>query len=169
AILIFQVIRVFPYVDTEDRRSAVHKRTVLIWRGNYFKGAILVLDQPRPATAETADTSSTKFFFKLIEATERGFDVIGEFAFGLAAGIRSHDLPKEWGIGVSAAVVSPNCANVFRKSIQIADETFYSLFFKVGALHCLVQVITQTLGCFLVVNSLLSRMDVRLQRIICVG
>src|SRR4029077_12695564 len=97
--------------------------------------------QPRPSTAETAYTGSTEFFFKLIEAAERGFDVIGEFAFRFAAGLRSHDLPKERVISMAAAVVPHDCANVFRHSIQIADEVFHGFLLEIGALDRLVEVV----------------------------
>src|SRR5437764_3493745 len=93
-VLIFEVVRVFPHIDTEDGRVAVHQRAVLIWGGDYLKPSIFP-DQPRPSTSETTYTSSAEFFLKFIEAAERGFDVISEFAFRFAAGIRSHDFPKE--------------------------------------------------------------------------
>src|SRR5262249_46006023 len=95
AVLIFQVIRVLPHVDTQDWRVAVHQRAVLIGRRDYFEPATLVLDQPCPSTSETAHTSSTEFFFKLIETAKRGLDVVGKFALGFPTGVRPHDFPKE--------------------------------------------------------------------------
>src|SRR5436190_4968494 len=95
AVLIFQVIGVLPHIDAEDGRVPVHQRAVLIWRGNDFKTSILILDEPCPAAAEAAHTSSSNFLFEIIKAAERGIDIVGEFAFGLAAGVRAHDLPKE--------------------------------------------------------------------------
>src|SRR5215211_1073151 len=44
AVLVLQVIRVLPHIDAKDRSIAVHQRTVLIWRGDYFEAAVLVLD-----------------------------------------------------------------------------------------------------------------------------
>ena len=131
-----------PHVDTEDRRVAVHQRAVLIWGGDDFELAILVLDQPCPSTAETAYTRSTEFFFKLIEAPERGFDVVGKFAFRFAAGIRSDDLPKERVIGMAAAVIPNNCANVFRHGIEVTDKVLYGFLLEIGAVTALFRLST---------------------------
>src|SRR6185503_4106740 len=98
-VLILQVIGVLPHIDPDNRRIAVHQRAVLIWRGNYFEPSTLP-DQPCPSTPEAAHTRGAEFFLKLIEAAESGVDVIREFAFRLAAGIRSHDAPKERVIGM---------------------------------------------------------------------
>src|SRR5450759_1952893 len=42
AVLVFQVIRVFPNVDAEDRFVAVHQWTVLIRRGHDLQFAALI-------------------------------------------------------------------------------------------------------------------------------
>src|SRR6266496_6289351 len=86
AVLVLEIVGVLPDVDTEDRRVAIHQGTVLIWRRNNFELSILVFNQPRPAAAKTAHASSSKFLFEFVKAAERGFDIIGEFAFRFAAG-----------------------------------------------------------------------------------
>src|SRR5207249_11830889 len=69
-VLIVQIISMFPNVDAEDRRVAIHQRAILIWRRNHFEFAALVFDQPRPAAAETSDAGSCKFLLELIEAAK---------------------------------------------------------------------------------------------------
>src|SRR5207249_5524450 len=71
AVLILEIIGMLPHVDAEDRRVAIHQRTVLIWRRNNFELSILVFNQPRPAAAKTAHASSSKFLFEFIKAAER--------------------------------------------------------------------------------------------------
>src|SRR4029434_5323849 len=101
-----------------------------------------------PSSATVCYHGSTEFFLKLIEAAERGFDVIGEFTFRFAASVRPHDLPKERVIGVAAAIVAHDCANVFRNSIDVTDKVLYGFLLEIGALHCLVQVIDISLMMF---------------------
>ena len=105
-----------PNIDAKDWLVAIHERAVLIRRGNDFELSTLVLDEPRPAAAETAHPGGCKFLFEVVEAAEGGFDVIGKLAFRLAACVRTHDLPEEGMVGVSTAVISHHSANIFRNS-----------------------------------------------------
>jgi hypothetical protein len=72
-------------------------------------------------------------------------------------------------IGVAAAVVPHNCANVFRHGVEVTDQVFYSFLLEIGALDGLVQVIDVSLVMFGVMNFHCARIDVRLQRIIRIG
>src|SRR5436190_14049043 len=83
-VLILKIISMLPNIDAEDRRVAVHQRAVLVWRRNDFELSVLILNQPRPATAKTSRTSGSKFLFEIVEVSKRRFDVIGEFAFRFA-------------------------------------------------------------------------------------
>src|SRR5204863_5420558 len=100
-------------------------------RGRYdLKFSIFVLNQPRPTAAEATRSSCSELLLKCVETPERGLDIIGEFAFRFAAGIVAHDLPKEGMIGVSAAIISHRCANIFRDSTQVADQIFDRFLFQ---------------------------------------
>src|SRR6516162_9303732 len=54
-VLILQVIRMLPNIDTHDRSLALHIGTVLVGGADDLKLAIRP-NQPRPAAAEAADT-----------------------------------------------------------------------------------------------------------------
>ena len=59
AILIIQVVGVFPNIETDDGGSrdvgdAFHERGILIWGGGYGEGAVGLLDEPSPARTESS-------------------------------------------------------------------------------------------------------------------
>src|SRR5206468_1095967 len=53
-VLVLEIVGMLPHVDAEDRRVAIHQRTILVWRRNNFELSVLILDEPRPAAAEPA-------------------------------------------------------------------------------------------------------------------
>src|SRR6202030_500085 len=77
AVLVIQVVGVLPNIDAENRCITVHERTVLVRRRDDFELATLVLDQPRPTAAETADARGGQFLLESIEATAGGLDIVG--------------------------------------------------------------------------------------------
>src|SRR5438876_9629376 len=70
SVLVIEIVGVLPGVDAEDRRVAIHQRTVLIWRRNTFELSILVFNQPHPPATKTAHASSSKLLFEFIKAAE---------------------------------------------------------------------------------------------------
>src|SRR6266853_3494302 len=69
-VLVFEIVGVLPHVDAQDRRVAIHQRTILVWRRNNFELSVLILDEPRPAAAEPAHAGGGKFFLEIIKAAE---------------------------------------------------------------------------------------------------
>jgi hypothetical protein len=93
---------VFPDVHAEERLAfatgdgLAHERIVLVRRGDDFQLAV-VGDEPDPAAAETADARRLELRLEIIEAAERGLDVVGELAGGRAAGLGPRIFQKnEW-------------------------------------------------------------------------
>src|ERR1700682_3847462 len=121
-VLVIEIIGMLPNIHAKQRRVAVHKRAVLVRRGNSSQLSTLVLDKPRPAAAEPAGPRCREFFLERVEASEGGFDVATQFTGRLAAGIRAHDFPEEGMIRVSAAVVPHDGTNVFRYRAEIFDQ-----------------------------------------------
>src|ERR1700748_866909 len=80
SILIIEVVGVLPNVHAEDRFGAVHQRTVLVRRRDDFQFAVLTLDQPGPATAESTSAGGGEFLLKPAKAAKCRLDIIGEFA-----------------------------------------------------------------------------------------
>src|SRR5205809_5770495 len=90
-VLVFQIVGVFPHVAAEDRlpftssNGFTHDRIVLVCRGNDLELAA-VQHEPDPAAAEASQAGRFEFFLERVEADERRFEVIREFARGRAAG-----------------------------------------------------------------------------------
>src|SRR5690349_5859640 len=95
-----------------------HDRIVLVGGGDDFEFAV-VDDEPGPTAAETAEARGFELFFEGVEAAEGGFDVVGEFSGGRAAGVWGENLPEEGMIGVTAAVVANGPTNVVGDSGEI--------------------------------------------------
>ena len=117
-----------PDIDPKNRRALTardclaHQRAVLIRGRADFQFAVPGPDQPCPSAAETFHASVGELFLKGIKASEGGLDVIGEFACWFAASLRSHDLPEERMIGMTAAVIAHSHPNIFGNGIKIADQ-----------------------------------------------
>src|SRR6185436_1485628 len=93
AVLVLQVIRVFPHVEPKDGRLAFHQRVVLVRRtGDRELGA--VLEQPHPAAAETSGAGLAPLLLERVEAAKRAVDGVGDLAGRRAAGVRCHPRPE---------------------------------------------------------------------------
>src|SRR5690349_1164479 len=104
AVLILEVVRVFPDVDAEDGLLAVHHRVVLIRRA-FDHELAAVVDDPRPAAAKPSDRGGFELLLELVEAAERAVERVGDRPRRSAAGFRRHDLPEHRMIQMAAAVV----------------------------------------------------------------
>jgi hypothetical protein len=170
AILVIEIVGVFPNIDAENRFVAVHERAVLVRRRHDFELAAFVFDKPRPTAAETTYARGGELLFKGIETTEGGFDVVGKFSRWLAARLWPHDLPEERMIGVTAAVIAHRRANIFRHRIQVADQILDRFVRQIGfVFKRVVYVRDISLVMFRVMNFHRTRVDVRLECVVCVG
>src|SRR5712675_133274 len=113
AVLILQVICVFPNVHAHHREFALHQRTVLIRRG-YDVDLATALHQPRPPRAKPAHTRGVHFFLELIEAPESTVDGLPDVARRIAARLGSHNLPEHAVVDMTASVVTHRGPNVLR-------------------------------------------------------
>src|SRR5579872_4316056 len=83
AVLVFQVVGMFPNVGTENGPAfhpgnrLAHDRIVLVGRGDDFQLAV-VHHQPGPAAAEASQASRLKFFLEGIKTAKRGLDIVGQ-------------------------------------------------------------------------------------------
>src|SRR5258708_10996577 len=102
-----------PDVAAEDRLVAFHDWVVLIRCGNNLQLAGLVNNQPRPTASETTDAGGLEFLFEGIEAAESRVDIIRDFSAWSAAAF-GHQFPEHRVVGMSAAVVAHDAANVRR-------------------------------------------------------
>src|SRR5437870_2600324 len=72
-VLILQVIRVLPHIQSDHGKCAFHKRRILIGGGDDFE-LVRALHQPHPAGAETTGAGGGELFLELIEAAEGALD-----------------------------------------------------------------------------------------------
>src|SRR5260370_41341438 len=85
AVLVFEVISVFPHVATEDRPAfatrdrLAHDRIVLVSGGDDLEFAA-VRHQPDPAAAKSARPSGFKLFLDSVEAAEPRLPGVAESA-----------------------------------------------------------------------------------------
>jgi hypothetical protein len=69
AVLVFQVVRVLPDIQTHNGFSPGHQWIVLVWRG--FNRELTVLeDHPGPARPESSDAGLREFRLEIRERTE---------------------------------------------------------------------------------------------------
>src|SRR6267143_3056479 len=109
AVLILQIIRVFPHVDAEDRNSLhigeVHHWIILIGRGSDCKLSVL-LDEPGPARSESVHTGPGELLLKLFERSEIPGDGRRQVAGGCPSPFRFHPIPEQRVIVMSPPVIS---------------------------------------------------------------
>src|SRR5581483_2351616 len=70
-VLVFQIIRMLPDIEAQNRLLAFHERTVLIWSGDDFKTAV-AFHEPCPAGTESAGGRRGEFFFEAFKSAETG-------------------------------------------------------------------------------------------------
>lgn len=76
AVLIFQIIRVFPNVYTKDGGLSFRQRIVLIGGAGDGEFAVFADDEPCPTGTETGKTRGFELCFEFVKAAERGVDGI---------------------------------------------------------------------------------------------
>ena len=137
AILVFEIIGVFPDVHAEDgfafgpANGFAHERVVLVGGGNDLE-FVIIEDEPGPAAAEPAHGGRFKFFLERVEAAESGFDVVAQFAGGDSAGLGGEQFPEQGMVGVSAAVVSDDVPDLGGNGVEVADQLFDGFLLEIG-------------------------------------
>src|SRR5690606_15052160 len=121
-VLVVQVVGVFPDVQAEHGSLTLHDWIVLVREIDHLKTSAVRDDQPGPATAESARTGSSELLTEARKIAERRANRFSEISTGLATGIRSHDLPEERMVGVSATVVPDGGAHVLRHPVEVLQQ-----------------------------------------------
>ena len=124
AILVFEVVSVFPNVATQNRnpRFFVHERIILIGRRTDFQLAVSVDEQPNPSAAKPGNAGGFEFFFEGVKAAKSRLNIFGQGAGRRASGVGSENLPEKGVIRVAAAVVAHGVADVFRDRMESAEQ-----------------------------------------------
>src|ERR1043166_1788002 len=71
AVLVLEIIGMFPNIESMNGRVTLHERAVLVRRGDHFELAALVFDQPNPAAAKATRTPGREFFLEIGRASCR--------------------------------------------------------------------------------------------------
>jgi hypothetical protein len=139
AVLVFQIIGVFPDVDAEEWRvggtagssCADGDGGVLIGGGEDGEFFIGTHHEPGPTAAESGEGGFGEFVFEVGEVLEIFIDGLGEFAFGFTAAVFAYHLPEEGMVVVATAVVLDGGADGFGKGVEVFQEFFERFLFEV--------------------------------------
>ncbi len=136
AVLIVEVIGVFPDIEAEDRLAGAagdgfaHARAVLVGGRADGERAIGLFHQPRPAGAETGEPGFGEGFLEGVERAERLVDGRGELAGRGLGPARRDDFPEKRVVGVTAAIVAHGDADVSGHRSKVADQFAERLGFE---------------------------------------
>jgi len=137
AIVVFQVVGVFPDVVAENGEQALGDWVVLIGRANDLHLAARFAGEPDPAAAKLFGASVVELGLEIFEVAEGFIDDVRNRATGVAAALGLHDLPEHGVIHVPAAVVADGGADVLGDGVEIADQFL-------GALRLQVRIFFQS-------------------------
>ena len=139
-VLIFQVVSVFPNINTQYGFGAEHKRGVLI-RSRIDSELAILDDKPSPPGTEAAKSSGGEFFLKAREGSESRSDGSTKIASWLATAALLHLRPEERMVPVAAGIVAHRAADVLRDGVETLQKVFKRLGLEIGvAIKRLVQV-----------------------------
>lgn len=171
AVLVFEVVSVFPDIAAQNRmpRFFVHERVILIGRRADFQLAIWVDEQPNPSAAEPSHAGGFEFSFEGVKAAKSRLNIFSQGAGRRASGVGAKNLPEKGVIRMASAVVAHGVANVFRDGMEAAEqlaEGFACQFrasFERGVEFCHISAVM-----FAVVNFHSSGVDMGFQGVRCV-
>ena len=95
----FQVVGVFPGVDSVDWGATSHQGRVLVGEGFNEKFSVFAATEPSPTASEDSHRTFGHFFLPLFITAKCIIDLLGQFAFGFLAGV-GEGFPKDGVVGV---------------------------------------------------------------------
>src|SRR5258708_32294473 len=120
AVVVFQVVVVFPNVVAEDGEEALGEGVVWIRRGKDLN-VVAFASEPDPSGAELFYPGVVELGLEIFEVAESLGDGLGDGAVGIASAFGLHDFPEHGVVDVAAAVVADCAANVIGDGVEIAD------------------------------------------------
>ena len=127
AIVVFEIVGVFPNVVAENGEQALGDWAVLVGRADDLHCAAGFAGEPDPSAAELFDTSLVELGLEIFEIAESFIDDFGDRAAGIASALGLHDLPEHCVIYMSAAVVANGTTDVLGDGIEVADQVLSTL------------------------------------------
>src|SRR5205807_5642232 len=118
AIVVFEVIGMFPDVVAKNGEQALGDRIVLIRSGKNLHFAAGLARQPNPSAAKNLSARFIELGLEIFEVAEAFLDGFSNRAAGVASSLGFHNLPKHGVVHVSATIVADGGANVLGNGIQ---------------------------------------------------
>jgi len=116
AVLMFEIVGVFPDVDAVDGGSASHQGGVLVGEGFDEKFSVFATTEPGPAASKYAHRAFGHCFLPLFIASKSIVDLLGQFALRFLAGV-GEGFPKDGVVGVTTGIVADGSTDVGRNGI----------------------------------------------------
>ena len=123
----------FPHIQPQNWGVALHEGAVLVGGAIDINAAILLDDQPSPATAEAGGSGGGKLGLEVSEAAKLGIDGRGQVPGRFAAGVGGHRVPEEGVVVMTAAIVLNGSLLVGGHLIHIAQDLFNVLVLQRSA------------------------------------
>ncbi|MNT24780.1 hypothetical protein D3C72_1602750 [compost metagenome] len=157
----------FPDVQAQDRRIALHQRAVLVGAALHHQFAGGRHAQPGPAAAEAGQGRLGEGLAKGGQPAQLRFDGRSQRAIRRSAAFGRHDGPEQAVVGMAAAMIAHGASNGFGQLVQARDEGFDGFVRDdARAFQRGVQAGDVGLVMLAVVDLHRHRVDVRLQRVI---
>ncbi len=168
AVLVLEVIGVFPEIDAEEDLAALDEWGVLVGGRFEFEGTILVDAEPEPAAAEDAEGGLDEVFAGFlgiggVEGLEKG---LAEGVAGAGAFIATEGFPEQGMVDVAAGVVADGGADPFGDLVEIGEEFLGGMLVEIGVVSDgLVEVVDVAGVMFAVMDLHRLGIDVRFEGI----
>ncbi len=144
AVLVLEVIGVFPEIDSEEDLAALKEGRVLVGGGFEFEGTILVDADPEPAAAEDGEGGLDEVLAGFlgiggVEGLEDGF---AQGVAGAGSIIATEGFPEEGMVDVATGIVADGGADPFGDLVEVGEEFLGRILVEIGVVgDGLVQVV----------------------------
>lgn len=168
AILVLEVIGVFPEIDSKEDLAALDEGGVLVGGRFELQGAVLVDGEPEPTAAEDGQGGLDEVLAGLfgIGGVEGLEDGLAEGIAGAGAFIATEGFPEEGMIDVPAGVVADGGADAFGDLVEVGEEFLGRMLLEIGIVSDgLVEVVDVASVVFAVMDLHGLGIDVRFEGI----
>lgn len=100
----FEVVRMFPDIDTDNRRYSLAERRILSCCTRYHESTFISA-QPCPPRSKYTESFGSKCLLERLKTSESSIDGFREFPFGISATIWSEDGPEKTMIDMTSEVI----------------------------------------------------------------
>src|SRR5690606_16026531 len=119
AVLVVEIVRVFPYIKSQDRRQTFGQRVSCIRLLLDREFAVGILGQPDPSRTENGDTGSIELLLELVERTKLGVDGLCQLPLGFSTAIGLEGGEVEVVIEDLSGIVEDGSAALLHDGFQV--------------------------------------------------